>query len=295
MSLVVPGLALAAVICASTTAILSKAEAAGDAAAGEQVFARCMVCHSPKAGENKIGPSLAGVFGRKSGSAPGYNYSPALKSAGITWDEQELDKYLARDQDGHQRSQCRGLPECHRLSEDAEVTTMPTRWPNQRRRAAEQRDELAPPHVRHGAPPPVQECTGKVRAVSLRHAQPAAEGTGRHRPKQRVLRQPRVANVQRGCPRRQSSSLGPASAPQSQSPPDRLTVPTLGGTSDLGRLCRNRLDNGSQVNSGLLQIDGLVSAVLVELGAPYLVRALMLGWTEADGRSQPHVEITHCF
>jgi cytochrome c len=53
-----------------------------------------MVCHSPKAGENKIGPSLAGVFGRKSGSAPGYNYSPAFKSAGITWDEQELDKYL---------------------------------------------------------------------------------------------------------------------------------------------------------------------------------------------------------
>jgi cytochrome c len=71
------------------------AEAAGDAAAGEQVFARCTTCHSAKAGENKIGPSLAGVFGRKSGSEPGYNYSPALKSAGITWDEQELDKYLA--------------------------------------------------------------------------------------------------------------------------------------------------------------------------------------------------------
>jgi cytochrome c len=49
---------------------------------------------SPKAGENKFGPSLAGVFGRKSGSAPGYDYSSALKSAGITWDEQELDKYL---------------------------------------------------------------------------------------------------------------------------------------------------------------------------------------------------------
>ena len=87
--------ALAAVICASTAAILSQAEAAGDAAAGEHVFARCLACHSAKAGENKIGPSLAGVFGRKSGSAPGYNYSPALKSAGITWDEQELDKYLA--------------------------------------------------------------------------------------------------------------------------------------------------------------------------------------------------------
>jgi cytochrome c len=93
-SRIVPGLALTAVICASTAAIQSKAEAAGDAAAGEHVFVRCVVCHSAKAGENKIGPSLAGVFGRKSGSAPGYDYSPALKSAGITWDDQELDKYL---------------------------------------------------------------------------------------------------------------------------------------------------------------------------------------------------------
>ena len=94
MSKTMSGVALAAAICAPTAAIVSKAEAAGDAAAGEHVFVRCVVCHSPKAGENKIGPSLAGVFGRKSGSAPGYDYSPALKSAGITWDEQELDKYL---------------------------------------------------------------------------------------------------------------------------------------------------------------------------------------------------------
>jgi mono/diheme cytochrome c family protein len=56
MRRVVPGLVLAAV-GASTAAIVSKAEAAGDAAAGEHVFARCIVCHSPKAGENKIGPS----------------------------------------------------------------------------------------------------------------------------------------------------------------------------------------------------------------------------------------------
>jgi cytochrome c len=91
---IVPQLAVAALICMSTAAILSKAEAA-DAAAGEQVFARCVVCHSTKPGENKIGPSLAGVVGRKSGSAPGYNYSPGLKSASITWDEQELDKFLA--------------------------------------------------------------------------------------------------------------------------------------------------------------------------------------------------------
>jgi cytochrome c len=94
MSRVVAGLALAAVAYTSTATILSKADAAGNAAAGEQIFTRCMVCHSAKAGENKIGPSLAGVYGRKSGSVPGYDYSPALKSAGITWDEQSLDKFL---------------------------------------------------------------------------------------------------------------------------------------------------------------------------------------------------------
>src|ERR1700754_2165374 len=93
MILVVPGLAMGSVMCASTAAMLSKAEAA-DAAAGEQVFVRCVPCHSAKAGENKIGPSLAGVVGRKSGTEPGYNYSPALKAAGITWDDQELDKFL---------------------------------------------------------------------------------------------------------------------------------------------------------------------------------------------------------
>jgi len=43
---------------------------------------------------NKIGPSLAGVVGRKSGSEPGYNYSPALKAANITWDEKALDQWL---------------------------------------------------------------------------------------------------------------------------------------------------------------------------------------------------------
>jgi cytochrome c len=92
---IVPQLALAAVMSVSAAAILSKAAAAADPAAGEQVFARCAVCHSTKPGENKIGPSLAGVVGRKSGTAPGYNYSPALKAAGITWDEQQLDKFLA--------------------------------------------------------------------------------------------------------------------------------------------------------------------------------------------------------
>ena len=46
-------------------------------------------------GRKKVGPSLAGVFGRKSGSEPGYSYSAALKAANITWDEHTLDQFLA--------------------------------------------------------------------------------------------------------------------------------------------------------------------------------------------------------
>ena len=69
--------------------------AAGDAAAGKQAFATtCGACHSVEPGVNKLGPSLAGVVGSKSGAVPGYNFSPALKAANITWDEQTLDKFL---------------------------------------------------------------------------------------------------------------------------------------------------------------------------------------------------------
>src|SRR5438270_531359 len=70
------------------------ADAQGDAAAGEKIFAHCAPCHSNKPGENKFGPSLAGVFGRKSGTEPGYNYSSAMKGANVTWDEKTLDEYL---------------------------------------------------------------------------------------------------------------------------------------------------------------------------------------------------------
>ncbi|HUJ96759.1 MAG TPA: cytochrome c family protein [Stellaceae bacterium] len=68
---------------------------AQDAGQGELVFKRnCAICHTVEAGKNKIGPSLAGIVGRKAGSAPGYSYSDANKNSGITWTEAELDKYL---------------------------------------------------------------------------------------------------------------------------------------------------------------------------------------------------------
>ena len=74
----------------------------GDEASSGQVadapaptaFATCASCHSVSPGRHGAGPSLAGVWGRKAGSAPGYAYSPALKGSGIVWDEQTLDRWL---------------------------------------------------------------------------------------------------------------------------------------------------------------------------------------------------------
>ena len=73
----------------------SPALAAGDAAAGKALFdAKCSLCHSPVEGQNKIGPSLWGVVGRKAGTLPTYTYSDAMKNANRTWTDATLDDYL---------------------------------------------------------------------------------------------------------------------------------------------------------------------------------------------------------
>ena len=76
-------------------ALTAQAQAVGDAQRGAQVFAQCKVCHSLEAGKNMIGPGLHGLFGRKVGSVPGYAYSPAMKNANVTWNDDTLSKYLA--------------------------------------------------------------------------------------------------------------------------------------------------------------------------------------------------------
>lgn len=77
---------------------LSGAHAA-NANAGRSVFrSQCSICHSIKPDRNKIGPSLFGVVGRKTGSVPGYSYSVANKNSNITWTPEMLNKYLASPQ-----------------------------------------------------------------------------------------------------------------------------------------------------------------------------------------------------
>ena len=73
----------------------SSAALAQDAAAGEQVFKKCKVCHEIGEGAtNMVGPVLNGVVGRPAGTYPSYKYSEANKDSGITWDEAALTTYL---------------------------------------------------------------------------------------------------------------------------------------------------------------------------------------------------------
>ena len=76
-------------------ALPALAQGAGDAQRGAQVFTQCKICHSLEAGKNMVGPSLHGVLGRKAGTVPGYTYSPAMKNANVTWNDDTLSKYLS--------------------------------------------------------------------------------------------------------------------------------------------------------------------------------------------------------
>ncbi|KQY99403.1 nitrite reductase [Pseudolabrys sp. Root1462] len=69
-----------------------------EATAGSQVFRKCQACHSLQAGKNGIGPSLANIIGKKTAGVEGYNYSQAMKSIALTWDEKTLDAYLTDPQ-----------------------------------------------------------------------------------------------------------------------------------------------------------------------------------------------------
>jgi cytochrome c len=83
------------VIAALASVALASTANAQDAANGEKVFSQCRACHQigPTA-KNAVGPVLNGLFGRKSGTIEGYNYSAANKNSGITWDEAVFSEYI---------------------------------------------------------------------------------------------------------------------------------------------------------------------------------------------------------
>ena len=62
----------------------------------QQVFNNaCRSCHTIREGDNRLGPNLFKIVGRKAGSLPDYNYSTAMKGAGFDWDEEKLERFIA--------------------------------------------------------------------------------------------------------------------------------------------------------------------------------------------------------
>uniref|UniRef100_UPI0035C9B33C c-type cytochrome n=1 Tax=uncultured Sphingomonas sp. TaxID=158754 RepID=UPI0035C9B33C len=92
--------AVAAVAADNTDTIagVKLASYTGDATKGEADFITCKTCHTIQAGVNRIGPSLHGVVGRKAGIIPGFVYSTANKTSGITWTPEKLFQYLENPQ-----------------------------------------------------------------------------------------------------------------------------------------------------------------------------------------------------
>jgi len=87
-------LTLSALVIIISSAAASAA-LAQDAAAGKTSFNKCLACHAiGEDAKNKVGPQLNGLDGRKSGTAPDYNYSDANKNSGITWNETEFKEYI---------------------------------------------------------------------------------------------------------------------------------------------------------------------------------------------------------
>jgi len=107
MEFLVPLLASAALLCGGTILAADKSSkktkpteasssAAPDAAGGEIKFnTYCRQCHSFVKGDNRLGPSLYGVVGRKAGTAPGYlAYSSSMKMAGWVWTPEMIDMWI---------------------------------------------------------------------------------------------------------------------------------------------------------------------------------------------------------
>jgi len=76
---------------------------AGDAEAGQRVYAQCRACHTPnEGGRNGVGPNLWGIYGSPAGKREGFRYSAnmlELAQGGLVWNEENLRRYLTNPKD----------------------------------------------------------------------------------------------------------------------------------------------------------------------------------------------------
>jgi len=71
--------------------------AGADAGSGQLLFNNaCRTCHTTKDGDNRLGPNLHNIVGRKAGSLSNFGYSSAMKGADFVWDKEKLDGFIAK-------------------------------------------------------------------------------------------------------------------------------------------------------------------------------------------------------
>jgi cytochrome c len=80
----------------SSPSALAQASQDKEADSGQQAFNNaCRTCHMVREGDNRLGPNLYKIVGRKAGSLPNYAFSSAMKDADLVWDEEKLDRFIA--------------------------------------------------------------------------------------------------------------------------------------------------------------------------------------------------------
>jgi cytochrome c len=72
----------------------SRQPTAGPVISGAQAFGLCLACHSAAAENRPTGPNLHGLIGRTAGTRQGFFYSEPLKTSGIVWSAETLDRFL---------------------------------------------------------------------------------------------------------------------------------------------------------------------------------------------------------
>jgi cytochrome c len=83
------------IVAALMAVAFPTAASAQDLENGKTVFNKCRTCHQVgETARNAIGPVLNGLIGRKAGTIPGYVYSEANKTSGLTWDEATFKSYI---------------------------------------------------------------------------------------------------------------------------------------------------------------------------------------------------------
>jgi cytochrome c len=83
------------IVAAALLAVSSVPGLAQDAQKGRLVFNICLVCHAIGPGaQNKIGPELNGLDGRKAGTVANFDYSDANKNSGIVWNQETFEDYI---------------------------------------------------------------------------------------------------------------------------------------------------------------------------------------------------------